>query len=115
MSWLPDPTSTAKLETQGFKGHIVYRSGKLKAIVSRDEYKPGANKVWHLSIAHPSRLPSWQEVHDARYTLIPDEAVMAMVLPPKAEYVNIHEFCFHLYELTDQEKENIYEPAGPTS
>jgi hypothetical protein len=53
----------------------------------------------HMSIAHPTRYPSWDEVADARYALIPDEVTMAMVLPPSAQYVNLHPNCFHLHQL----------------
>jgi hypothetical protein len=54
---------------------------------------------WHLTISRPDRLPSWEDVRDARYALIPDEAVMVMMLPPRGEYVNVHEFCLQLYEI----------------
>lgn len=54
---------------------------------------------WHLSISRPDRLPSWEEVRVARYALVPDEATMALLLPPRAEYVNVHDFCLQLYEI----------------
>lgn len=53
----------------------------------------------HMSIAHPTRYPTWDEIADARYALIADEVTMAMVLPPSDEYVNVHPNCFHLHEL----------------
>lgn len=56
-------------------------------------------KGWHLSISHTSRLPTWNEIKDARYRFCPDEAHMAMILPPKAEYVNVHPTTMHLYEV----------------
>jgi hypothetical protein len=78
-------------------GARCFRSSHLMALVSQIP-------LWHLSISHPHRYPTWNEIFDARYRLIPDEAMMAMILPPKASYVNIHESCFHLHELTDPEK-----------
>lgn len=54
---------------------------------------------WHLSIAHPSRYPAWDEIAEARYRLIPDGVTVALVLPPKSEYVNIHPNCFQLVEV----------------
>jgi hypothetical protein len=54
---------------------------------------------WHLSISRPDRLPTWEEVRDARYALVPDEATMALLLPPRSEYVNVHAFCLQLYEI----------------
>jgi len=53
---------------------------------------------WHISVAHPFRPPTWNEIASARYQLIPDNFVMVMVLPPEEEYVNVHEHCFHLHE-----------------
>ncbi len=55
--------------------------------------------LWHLSISHPSRYPSWEEIRDARYALVPDGVTMAMLLPPKDQYVNIHPNCFHLWQV----------------
>jgi hypothetical protein len=61
---------------------------------------------WHMSISKPSKLPTWEEVRDARYALIPDEAVMAMLLPSKDVYVNVHEFCLQLYEVPSEYMNN---------
>jgi hypothetical protein len=54
----------------------------------------------HISISHTKRLPTWDEVKAAR-GLVPDEITMAMLLPPEAEYINLHTFCFHLWETRD--------------
>jgi hypothetical protein len=56
---------------------------------------------WHLSIAHPDRYPTWDEIREARYALVPNHVTMAMLLPPRQEYVNIHPHCFHLWEVRD--------------
>lgn len=58
---------------------------------------------WHLSISCPNRYPTWDEIKQARYDLCPDEVTMAMILPPRKDYVNIHDFCFHLHEIQDEE------------
>ena len=57
---------------------------------------------WHLSVSVPYRYPTWDEIAAARYDLVPDEVTMAMFLPPRAEYVNIHNNCFHLHEYHDE-------------
>lgn len=59
---------------------------------------------WHLSIAHKSRYPTWDEIKEARYRLVPDEVTMAMILPPSDGYVNLHNNCFHLYEIDGADK-----------
>lgn len=53
---------------------------------------------WHLSIDHPSRYPTWDEIAHARYKLLPDKVEMGLPLPPSARYVNESQNCFHLWE-----------------
>ena len=72
----------------------AYAWGDVRVIVGQ-EPRVG----WHLSISTPYRNPTWEEIRAARYSFIPDDVTAAMVLPPRAEYVNIHEFCFHLYQI----------------
>lgn len=58
--------------------------------------------IWHLSISHPHRYPTWDEIADARYALVPEDVTMAMLPPPPGEYVNEHESCFHLWQIEDR-------------
>ena len=81
-------------------GCKIYRSGMLTvltAVPGSVEYK--ATGLYHLSISHPMRYPTWDEIKEARYDLLPDEITMAMLLPPSAKYVNIHKNCFHLHQV----------------
>ena len=73
----------------------AYALGECSICVGTD---PGSG-LQHLSIAHPKRLPTWDEVKEARYRLMAPDAVVAMILPPEADYINIHSHCFHLQEL----------------
>lgn len=56
---------------------------------------------WHISIAHPDRYPTWDEIKDARYQFVPDEIHMVMPLPPERFYLNVHRNAFHLWELQE--------------
>jgi hypothetical protein len=73
--------------------------GELHAIVTREP------EGWHLSVSFRPlrgaalRLPSWDELKDARYRFLPDRAHMAALLPPRAEWVDIHPTCLHLWEI----------------
>lgn len=79
--------------------------GQLRAMVS----PPFAGTGWHLSISHavegadgkpkPGRYPTWDEITEARYTLLPDKMTMGILLPPKAQYVNLHPTTFHLHQV----------------
>lgn len=55
---------------------------------------------YHLSIAHPKRYPQWDECARARYELLPDDVTFGMLFPPSDQYVNVHNNCFHLWEVT---------------
>ncbi len=72
-----------------------YQFGECSVCVSKDD------GLWHISIAHPKRYPTYDEIKEAHYEFVPDEARMAMVFPPKKEFVNVHPNCFHLWEIKD--------------
>lgn len=72
----------------------VYSLGPCSVIVTKEFGR------WHLSIAHPSRYPHWDEIAEARYRVLPAGVTVALVLPPRAEYVNYHPNCFQLHEVT---------------
>lgn len=72
-------------------------TGGLLAIVSREDGR------WHVSVSHPKRYPTWDEMASARERFTPDEVTMAMLLPPRGEYVNLHSTCLHLWELVPPE------------
>ncbi len=77
-------------------GARAFKFGQCSVIVGQEKGR------WHLSIAHPRRLPTWEEVRDARYTFTPKERTMVMVLPRPEQYVNMHQYCFHLWETRDR-------------
>jgi hypothetical protein len=79
--------------------------GHLSVFVARDA------GLWHLSISHrlsvpdeagyfpPGRLPTWEEIKEARYALVPDGVTMALLLPPAAEFINVHPTTMHLWQV----------------
>lgn len=85
--------------------------GHLNVLVDRELMDEGHQ--WHLSMSFRSntilnksggpmpgnRLPTWEEIKEARYRFCPDRVYMAMILPPKAEYVNVHPTTMHLHEV----------------
>lgn len=74
-------------------------NGFLQVFVTED------NGLLHMSIAHPHRYPTWDEIRDIRYQLLPDEKTFGILLPPRAQYVNIHPDCFHLHEIPQVHEE----------
>lgn len=58
--------------------------------------------LWlHLSLAHPRRMPTWLELKDAKELFIGDVAAVQL-LPPRSSYLNVHNFCLHLFRRVDQ-------------
>jgi len=80
-----------------------WRCGECGVIVSREPLA-GRHYRWHLSISHPSRYPSWDEIKTACYGIEKLQgAMLAQILHPGdgTPWVNLHENCFHLYEVDD--------------
>lgn len=94
---LPIPAHVAALLEPGTRR---FRYLDCTVLVSRDPL----TQQWHLSISHTDRDPTWQEISGARYALIPDATWMVQVLPPRAEYTNLHSHTFHLWEVEPDER-----------
>jgi len=71
----------------------VFKEKELRVIVSKD------SGYWHLSVSHPTRYPTWDEIKEVRYKYLPNNITVGLLFPPKEEYVNVHKNCFHLWEV----------------
>ncbi len=71
----------------------IFKMGRCNIIVSIDDGK------WHLSISTPRAQPSYAEIKEDRYKFLPNDIYMAQIFPPKEEFVNLHPYCHHLFEL----------------
>ena len=70
-----------------------YRIGECNVLVTKEDGR------WHLSMSHPSRLPTYWELKEARYRHVPDDVTMAQLFPPTREFVNVDPNCLHLWEV----------------
>lgn len=83
--------------------------GHLTVFAGREPDPSFSRPMWHLSISHrtnahpplPGRYPHWDEIVEARYRFIPNETRVAMLLPPREEWVSVHDTTFHLWEISD--------------
>jgi len=84
-------------------GTRTFKMGRVQIFVSPpdERFKMG----WHMSISHPERYPTWDEVAAAWYQLVPDadNRVGAMILPKREDYISIHNFCFQVHEQLESE------------
>lgn len=85
----------------------LWQLGGCSVIVTR-ELLPGQGRDsrimiprWHLSIAHPRRYPTWDELGEARDRLLPEDGWFCMAHPPREFWANIHPNCLHLWQFDD--------------
>ena len=62
----------------------------------------------HISLSHKKRLPTWDEVKIVREKLCDNTKFYVMVLPPSKYYVNLHEYCFHLWEVKSEDEIEVW-------
>jgi len=82
----------------GIPPHFAVWVGRhLRVIASLD---PGPHgELLHASISRRDRDPSWTEIRGLRAAIFPVDVDVAMVLPVEDDYINVHEHCFHLWEM----------------
>jgi hypothetical protein len=124
--WLPItlPAGWEELEQplRHLWGHIdrgygrVYQKhgGSLRVILSCMRY--GDGKAWlHVSISRKNReLPTWPAMCEVKDLFIGPERTALQVHPPRANYVNIHEACLHLWHCLDGDVTPDFTLGGST-
>lgn len=93
------PVGIPNPETIGGENVRAYKNGPIRIIISEDTGPVFGvmRKCLHLSISHPNRYPTWDEILDARNTLMPSDRDGYMIMPKKGLYVNVHPNCFHVW------------------
>jgi hypothetical protein len=51
----------------------------------------------HVSVSHRQRCPIWDEMCWVKSLFFEDEEIAVQYHPRKADYVNYHPFCLHLW------------------
>jgi hypothetical protein len=94
----------ASFRAQGIPGPApeVKTNGLLTAIVGREPCggRPGDPLRWHISLAGPQRVPTWDELTDAAHHIRPGVHFVVMV-PPRSLWMNVHPHVLHLWETAD--------------
>lgn len=68
-----------------------------RVIVSKD------GGLWHLSMSYPGKIPSYEQLKSARYKYLPDDILVAQLFPPSKDFVNLHPYVLHLWQLKPEE------------
>jgi hypothetical protein len=81
----------------------IFRFGDCSIILGHEPEGIHGELRWHLTISHPARHPSWDEIKTARYRLLGPDMPCAIFLPPPEHYVNVpaQDHVFHVWEVDD--------------
>jgi len=58
-------------------------------------------KWLHVSLSRADRLPSWAELSKVKEEFIGEHTAAYHVIPSKADHINLHSFCMHLWSPLD--------------
>lgn len=63
----------------------------------------------HVSVSLPDRCPTWEEMCKIKALFWDDDDCVMQLHPPRADWVNNHSYCLHLWRPADAE---IPRPPG---
>lgn len=64
----------------------------LRVIIAREQ------REWHISLSHPDRYPTWDEIRDVCWTLKPRTRFKVIVPAANEPYTNFHPYTMHVWE-----------------
>jgi hypothetical protein len=65
----------------------------------------GDGTKWvHVSVAHPKRLPTWEELSKAKNDFIGEDREAYQVLASNEDHINAHAYCLHLWAPLDGQR-----------
>lgn len=74
------------------------RAGR-RVIAGLEEHN---GETWlHASLSRPDHMPDYRDLLDLRRRFFLDALYVVQVFPPRAEHVNVHGFCLHLWSRVD--------------
>jgi len=75
-----------------------FEDGPLRIISS------GAGDAWeHVSVSCANRCPTWEEMARVKALFWSDEETIVQFHPRKADCINRHPYCLHLWKRRDEE------------
>jgi hypothetical protein len=86
-----------------FRSFKQFALGECNILMARERAGVNGEWLWHLSISHPDRHPTWDEMKAARYRLLSNGLCFGILLPPPEYYVNLpaQDHVFHIWEIQD--------------
>lgn len=78
-----------------------YKTDNGMTVIYSEDITPKWGKLKHISIAHPKKLPCWDNIFKIKEKLMGDIDAM-MVMPKMEDYINLHRYCFHIWECPEK-------------
>ena len=104
-SGIPFPAPGWRIIRPWGSGYALQRDSGLRAIVDCSQKADG--RWWvHLSVSRVSRCPTHAEMAICKRDFLGDRYAYS-VWPPSEKYVNIHEYCLHIWALCDVGKGDV--------
>jgi hypothetical protein len=81
---------------------------------TKSYFRMGLYSIWvgvtddgyyNMTITHPTKYPDWDVITHVRYSLLPNDCTMAMMLPPLEKYISNQANMFHLVEIKSDNPE----------
>jgi hypothetical protein len=86
-------------------------AGGLRVIHSLDTLADGS--TWdHLSVSRIGLLPSWDDLVMVKEVFIGCEREALQLFPKRSEYINVCEFCLHIWARVNQSRVVLKEGAA---
>lgn len=80
---------------------LVPLDGKKLNVISSGERhsgEPYSPEAWeHVSVSLNNRCPTWREMKFVKDLFWEQDELVLQFHPPKSDYVNVHEYCLHLW------------------
>lgn len=77
----------------------AFQCNDLRIISSGSESEMGTllNGFEHVSVSCAKRTPMWEEMYVIKDMFWDDEECVIQYFPPKSQYVNVHQYCLHMW------------------
>jgi hypothetical protein len=86
-----------QLGIDGGAAHVRLQPGKKAPAVVVFSHGGG----WeHVSVSYRHRVPTWEEMCQVKDIFWDEDACVVQYHPPKADYINQHPYCLHLWRPT---------------
>lgn len=86
--WHPHPHSTG----------AMYGGPRGLAVIASLDLTPTFGTLLHVSLSYRDHDPEWAVIKAVRGAFYPEDVDVMMVLPRESDYVNVHQFTYHLWQ-----------------